>query len=133
MTGNTEVITGNDYKRMIAGAYSAFLLEYENINALNGDSLLDKKAGTHILRTIGAAAMSLRDLQAVESIGGVSKRAGSAAVLGARGNAVPLCPHKARSSPITQCPNKELQAPRQSQRKRVRKCRKQKPLHIQER
>lgn len=86
MTGNKEVITGNDYKRMIAGAYSAFLLEYENINALNGESLLDKKAGTHILRTIGAAAMSLRDLQA-ESIGGVAKRVGSAAVLGARGNA----------------------------------------------
>ncbi|HJG06860.1 MAG TPA: DAK2 domain-containing protein, partial [Megamonas hypermegale] len=86
MTGNKEVITGNDYKRMIAGAYSAFLLEYENINALNGESLLDRKAGTHILRTIGAAAMSLRDLQA-ESIGGVSKRVGSAAILGARGNA----------------------------------------------
>lgn len=86
MTGNKEVITGNDYKRMIAGAYSAFLLEYENINALNGESLLDRKAGTHILRTIGAAAMSLRDLQA-DNIGGVSKRVGSAAVLGARGNA----------------------------------------------
>ena len=86
MTGNREVITGNDFKRMIAGAYSAFLLEYENINALNADSLMDKKAGTHILRTIGAAAMSLRDLQA-DSIGGVSKRVGSAAVLGAHGNA----------------------------------------------
>lgn len=86
MTGNREVITGNDFKRMIAGAYSAFLLEYENINALNADSLMDEKAGTHILRTIGAAAMSLRDLQA-DSIGGVSKRVGSAAVLGAHGNA----------------------------------------------
>lgn len=86
MTKNREVITGNDFKRMIAGAYSAFLLEYENINALNAESLLDQKAGTHILHTIGAAAMSLRDLQA-DSIGGVSKRVGSAAVLGARGNA----------------------------------------------
>lgn len=43
MTGNREVITGNDFKRMIAGAYSAFLLEYENINALNADSLMDEK------------------------------------------------------------------------------------------
>ena len=86
MAGNREVITGNDFKRMIAGAYSAFLLEYENINALNADSLKDTKAGTHILRTIGATAMSLRDLQA-DSIGGVSKRVGNAAVLGARGNA----------------------------------------------
>ena len=55
MTGNREVITGNDFKRMIAGAYSAFLLEYENINALNADSLMDEKAGTHILRTIATA------------------------------------------------------------------------------
>lgn len=86
MTGNREVITGNDFKRMIAGAYSAFLLEYENINVLNADSLMDKNAGTHILRTIGAAAMSIRDLQS-DSIGGVSKRVGSAAILGARGNA----------------------------------------------
>ena len=86
MTGNREVITGNDFKRMIAGAYSAFLLEYENINDLNADSLMDKKAGTHILRTIGAAAMSLRDLKA-DSIGGVAERVGSSAVLGARGNA----------------------------------------------
>ncbi len=86
MTGNKEVITGNDFKRMIAGAYSAFLLEYEDINALNGDSLMDTKAGTHILRTIGAAAMALRDLQA-DDIGGVAQRVGSAAVLGARGNA----------------------------------------------
>ena len=86
MTGNREVITGNDFKRMIAGAYSAFLLEYENINQLNAESLMDKNAGTHILRTIGAAAMSIRDLQS-DSIGGVSKRVGSAAILGARGNA----------------------------------------------
>lgn len=86
MTGNKEVITGNDFKRMIAGAYSAFLLEYENINALNAQSLLDTKPGTHMLRTIGAAAMALRDLRA-SSIGGVSQRVGNAAVLGARGNA----------------------------------------------
>lgn len=86
MTGNREVITGNDFKRMIAGAYSAFLLEYENINSLNAQSLMDTKPGTHMLRTISAAAMALRDLRA-DSIGGVSQRVGNAAVLGARGNA----------------------------------------------
>lgn len=86
MTGNREVITGNDFKRMIAGAYSAFLLEYEDINALNAQSLKDEQPGTHILRTISAFAMSLRDLQA-DNIGGVAKRVGSASILGARGNA----------------------------------------------
>ena len=34
MTGNREVITGSDFKRMVTGAYSEFLLEYENINDL---------------------------------------------------------------------------------------------------
>ena len=29
MTGNREVITGSDFKRMVSGAYSEFLLEYE--------------------------------------------------------------------------------------------------------
>ena len=54
MTGSREVITGGDFKRMVAGAYSEFLLEYENINALSGAGTL---AGTHILRTMGAAVM----------------------------------------------------------------------------
>ena len=35
MTTNGEVITGSDFKRMVTGAYSEFLLEYENINALD--------------------------------------------------------------------------------------------------
>ncbi len=43
-----EVITGGDFKRMVSGAYSEFLLEYEEINALSA------AAGTHTLRTMGA-------------------------------------------------------------------------------
>nr|WP_301955064.1 hypothetical protein [uncultured Mitsuokella sp.] len=53
MTGNREVITGSDFKRMVSGAYSEFLLEYEEINALKGAGHMP---GTHILRTMGAAA-----------------------------------------------------------------------------
>ena len=52
MTGNREVITGSDFKRMVSGAYSEFLLEYEEINALKGAGHMP---GTHILRTMGAA------------------------------------------------------------------------------
>ena len=70
MTGNREVITGGDFKRMVAGAYSEFLLEYETINGLKGAGTL---AGTHILRTMGAAVMPLADAKD-DSIGGLSRR-----------------------------------------------------------
>ena len=66
MTGSREVITGGDFKRMVAGAYSEFLLEYETINALGGAGTLP---GTHILRTMGAAVMPLADAKD-DSIGG---------------------------------------------------------------
>lgn len=83
MTGNREVITGGDFKRMVSGAYSEFLLEYENINAQSGAGTLP---GTHILRTMGAAVMPLAEAKD-DSIGGLSRRVATAAVFGARGNA----------------------------------------------
>ncbi len=83
MTGNREVITGGDFKRMVSGAYSEFLLEYENINSQPGAGTLP---GTHILRTMGAAVMPLSDAKD-DSIGGLSRRVATAAVFGARGNA----------------------------------------------
>lgn len=88
MSGNREVITGSDFKRMVTGAYSEFLLEYEHINALNESSASDSSGvpGTNILRTMGAAVMPLTDVKD-ESIGGLARRVASAAILGARGNA----------------------------------------------
>ena len=87
MTGNKEVITGSDFKRMITGAYSEFLLEYENLNQLNASSLSESShAGTNLVRTMGAAAVALLEAKD-EGIGGLSKRCANAAVLGARGNA----------------------------------------------
>lgn len=83
MIGSSEVITGGDFKRMISGAYSEFLLEYENINSQSGVGTLP---GTHILRTMGAAVMSLYDAKD-DSIGGLSRTIATAAVFGARGNA----------------------------------------------
>lgn len=83
MTGSREVITGGDFKRMVSGAYSEFLLEYENINSQEGAGTLP---GTHILRTIGAAVLPLADAKD-DSIGGLSRRVATAAVFGARGNA----------------------------------------------
>ena len=83
MTGNKEVITGSDFKRMVTGAYSEFLLDYEQINAMSGAGSLP---GTHVLHTLGAAVMPLADTKD-GSIGGLSRRVSAAAVFGARGNA----------------------------------------------
>ena len=86
MTGNREVITGSDFKRMLSGAYGEFLLEYEGIDTLSRKRQGDRSAlpGTHVLRTMGAAVMPLVDVKD-ESIGGLARRVASAAVLGARG------------------------------------------------
>jgi len=83
MNGNREVITGSDFKRMVAGAYSEFLLEYENINKLSGGGTLP---GTHILHTMGAAVMPLHETKD-DSIGGLARRVATGAVFGARGHA----------------------------------------------
>ena len=83
MKANREVITGSDFKRMFAGAYSEFLLEYEKINSLPGSGTLP---GTHILRTLGAAGQPLADAKD-NSLGGLSRRVATAAIFGARGHA----------------------------------------------
>ena len=71
---NREIITGSDFKRMVQGAYSEFLLEFENINAL--DRRLrpghNSVPGTNILRTMGAAAMPLMDNNAPMIAGAVT-------------------------------------------------------------
>lgn len=88
MTGNREVITGSDFKRMLSGAYGEFLLEYEGIDTRSREKLgaYATLPGTHVLRTMGAAVMPLVDVRD-ESIGGLSRRVASAAVLGARSTA----------------------------------------------
>lgn len=85
MTGNKEVITGNDFKRMIAGAYSAFSDEHEKINRLNVFPVPDGDTGTNMLRTLGAVARAVREAKEDE-IGSLAKRAADSAIMGARGN-----------------------------------------------
>lgn len=82
-SSNREVITGGDFKRMVAGAYSEFLLEYDAINGLSGAGHMP---GTHVLHTMGAAVMPLAETKDM-GIGGLSRRVATAAVFGARGNA----------------------------------------------
>ena len=83
MSENREVITGGDFKRMVSGAYSEFLLEYETINALPGAGHMP---GTHVLHTMGAAVMPLVDVKD-NGIGGLARRVSAAAIFGARGSA----------------------------------------------
>lgn len=85
MVDNREVITGNDFKRMIAGAYSAFLLEYERINELNVFPVPDGDTGTNMLRTLSAVAAAVAEAKE-EGIGSLAKRAADSAIMGARGN-----------------------------------------------
>ena len=78
----SEVITGSDFRRMIAGAYSEFILEYENINNMNqadGRTFYTGMPGTDILRTMGAAVIPLAE-SANGSIGGLALRVSNAAV-----------------------------------------------------
>lgn len=84
---NQEVITGSDFKRMVTGAYSEFLLEYESINeqAHNENPTYISRPGTNILRTMGAAVLPLSDTQD-DTIGGLARRVAAAALLGARGS-----------------------------------------------
>lgn len=88
MADANEVITGSDYKRMVLGAYSEFLNEFENINAVKEKSrfFYSGKPGSDVLRTMGAAVIPLSEA-VNESIGGLSRRVADASVLGARGNA----------------------------------------------
>ncbi|WP_199883813.1 DAK2 domain-containing protein [Anaerosinus massiliensis] len=86
MTKNKEVITGNDFKRMIAGAYSEFNLEHEKINQLNVFPVPDGDTGTNMLRTLGAVARAVAEAPQDEGIGSVARRAADSAIMGARGN-----------------------------------------------
>lgn len=76
-----EVITGNDYRLMIMGAYSELILSYEEINK----AAKTKEGGTQVLRTIASAVLPLMSAKDT-SIGGLSRRVSTAAKLGARGN-----------------------------------------------
>lgn len=85
MAGNKEIITGDDFKCMIAGAYNAFSLEHENINRLNVFPVPDGDTGTNMLRTLGAVARAVAEASET-SIGALSKKAATSAIMGARGN-----------------------------------------------
>lgn len=85
MTAHVEMIDGQDFRRMIAGAYRAFIREYEKINGMNVFPVPDGDTGTNMMLTMQAAANALNDTVDT-GIGALSKRAADSAIMGARGN-----------------------------------------------
>jgi len=85
MASSKETITGGDLRRMIAGAYNAFLLEHENINKLNVFPVPDGDTGTNMLLTLGAVARAVAEAPE-RGLDCLSKRAADSAIMGARGN-----------------------------------------------
>lgn len=85
MNKKQDIITDNDFRHMIAGAYSLFKDEYEKINSLNVFPVPDGDTGTNMLRTLGAVAQSVSE-SADTGIGMLARRAADSAIMGARGN-----------------------------------------------
>lgn len=85
MQSTAELITGSDFRRMITGAYKAFMCEYEHINNLNVFPVPDGDTGTNMLLTLRAVARTLEEAPD-GGIGSLSKRAADSAIMGARGN-----------------------------------------------
>lgn len=85
MSNAVEVITGNDFRRMITAAYNTFMVKHEYINGLNVYPVPDGDTGTNMMLTLGAAAKAVADGND-NGIGYLSKRAADSAIMGARGN-----------------------------------------------
>ncbi|CQR71079.1 DAK2 domain protein [Sporomusa ovata DSM 2662] len=80
-----EVIDGKDFRRMITGAYSAFMRKHEYINGLNVFPVPDGDTGTNMLLTLGAVAKAVTEAPD-EGIGSLARRGADSAIMGARGN-----------------------------------------------
>lgn len=85
MGESNELLTGADFRRMIAGAYSAFARKHEIINNLNVFPVPDGDTGTNMLRTIGSVNQAITGADAL-GIGKLSRLAADSAIMGARGN-----------------------------------------------
>lgn len=78
-------LTGDELRRMLLGAYQAFLEQYQLINDLNVFPVPDGDTGTNMLQTMTAVARRLQPATGL-TIGEVGTLAAESALLGARGN-----------------------------------------------
>lgn len=85
MKRKQETLNAADFRRMIGGAYAAFLTHHEMINSLNVFPVPDGDTGTNMLLTLGAVQQTVRQGEA-GGIGQLSRKAADSAIMGARGN-----------------------------------------------
>lgn len=86
MTENRQVITGQQLKHMLLGAYHSFEKNYQLINNLNVFPAPDGDTGTNMMYTMGSVARALSNMSDSANVGEVGSAAARSAVMGARGN-----------------------------------------------
>ncbi len=86
MTENRQVITGQQLKHMLLGAYHSFEKNYELINNLNVFPVPDGDTGTNMMYTMASVAGALSNMSDTANVGEIGSAAARSAVMGARGN-----------------------------------------------
>ena len=86
MTSKQEaIISGEQIKNMLLGAYKSFEKNYQYINDLNVFPVPDGDTGTNMMHTMAAVAREISQLQNV-TVSEVGTMAARSAIMGARGN-----------------------------------------------
>ncbi|MCX7970081.1 MAG: DAK2 domain-containing protein [Negativicutes bacterium] len=85
--GYDELITAGDWRRMLQGAYLAFVREYHAIDRLNCRDGVKGDTGTNLLLTVMAAHRTAQATGQDDGLGVVCRRAADSARLAARGAA----------------------------------------------
>ena len=86
MTSKQEaIISGEQIKNMLLGAYKSFEKNYQYINDLNVFPVPDGDTGTNMMHTMAAVAREISQLQNA-TVSEVGTMAARSAIMGARGN-----------------------------------------------
>ena len=91
MTSKQEaIISGEQIKNMLLGAYKSFEKNYQYINDLNVFPVPDGDTGTNMMHTMAAVAREISQLQNA-TVSEVGTMAARSAIMGARGNCRSCC------------------------------------------
>lgn len=86
MSEEKHVITGDQLKAMLLGAYHSFEKNYQVINELNVFPVPDGDTGTNMMHTMASVAKALSAMESGADAGEVGAMAAKSAIMGARGN-----------------------------------------------
>lgn len=82
----TKVISGQQLKNMLLGAYHSFEKNFEAINELNVFPVPDGDTGTNMMHTMASVAKALSAMSDEAEAGEIGAAAARSAIMGARGN-----------------------------------------------